>query len=315
MGEGCAKPLVGCVVVVLALMVLTTLLPLLVALAIATASVLLVPAILFGVWRAPWSLRTKRAITGSLLYPVGAYFLCRYTRLSPQVKAGAVAVAAGVTLLIAAFHVFVPVVLLVLGVTFLTLFLGAGASATYDVAAATERPAPIRGTEHIPDGDLRRLLEIEEAQTGSERRLLLAREFSRVAEGTLAAAPTSLEAWPDPRKVATLRAEARFLLASATDTWASALPESPVDDAVSPTDLTVALRALDGYLRRLEAIPRSEANLETLRVLTRDRGQIQGAYDRVVQALTAPTRSTVSSLPTVPSPAVKPLPGSSRSKS
>ena len=316
MGGGCAKPLVGCVVVVLGLMVLATLLPLLLAVAVVGATVLLVPAIVFGVWRAPVSLRTKRAITGFVLYPAGAYFLCRYTRLSPPVKAGAVAVAAAVTLLIAAAHTFAPVLLVVLGVAFLALFLGSGATASYGVPSTTIRPAPARGTEHIPEGDLRRLLEIEEAQSGSERRLLLAREFSRVAEGTLAASPSSLESWPDPRKVATLRAEARFLLASATDSTAAALPNSPVADPVPAAELTTALHALDAYLRRLEAIPRSEANLEALRILTRDRGQIQSAYDRIVQALTGPSRPTLraTGLPTVAAPVVKPLPDPSRSK-
>lgn len=317
MGGGCAKPLVGCVVVAAGLMVLITIIPLLIAMTIAVVSVLLVPAILFGVWKAPWSPRTKRAITGTLIYPAGAYFLCANTRLSTRVKTGAVAVAALATLLIAVAHVLAPALLLAMGAAFLALFLASSEPGT--ASRSRSQPEPARGTEQIPEADLRRLLEIEQAQSGAERRLLLAREFSRVAEATLAASPTSLETWPEPRRLATLRAEARFLLASATDTSAASLPESPVDDLISSAELTLAMRSLDGYLRRLEAIPRSEASLEALRILARDRGQVQGAYDRVVQALTAPSRPLSSSagssgLPTVDLPRGNPLPDTSRAK-
>jgi hypothetical protein len=312
MGGGCVRPLVGCLVVALGLMVVVSLIPLLIAFAVLAATVLLVPAVLFGVWRTPWSLQTKRAITGFLLYPAGVYFLLRYTRLTSGMKAGAVGVAAFATLLIAGVHAFAPAMVLMLGVAFLALFFAAGTS---DAGATVERP-PSRGNEHIPEADLRRLLEIEQAQSGAERRLLLAREFSRVAEGALAASPTSLETWPDPRRLATLRAEARFLVASATDPTAAALPESPVDNSISAAELTTSIRALDAYLRRLDAIPRSEASLETMRVLARDRGQVQAACDRVVQSLTGPSRSTPSApLPSPELPRVNPLPNPSRAKS
>lgn len=316
MGGGCARPLLGCAVVVLGLMVVASLIPLLIGLAIAAVallSVVLLPVLLVGVWRAPWTLQTKRAITGTVLYPAGAYFLVRHTRLNSQVKAGAVLTAAAATLLIVAAHHLAPVLLLVLGVAFLALFLGSGSTAGGTIIPA----APPRGTEHIPAADLRGLLEIEQAQSGSERRLLLAREFSRVAELALAGSPRSLETWPDARRVATLRAEARFLLASATDVTAVRLPESPLDDALSASELTAHIRGLDGFLRRLEAVPRSEASLEALRILTRDRGQVQASYDRVVQAITAPTTSSTGApagLPAPSAPLVNPLPNPSRAK-
>src|SRR5690554_4593866 len=53
-------------------------------------------------WRSSLSLRTKRAITGMIVYPAGLYFLWRYTRHDQNVKLGALAVTVGATALLSA---------------------------------------------------------------------------------------------------------------------------------------------------------------------------------------------------------------------
>lgn len=253
--------------------------------------------LLVRLWQSSWSLRTKRAITGTLIYPVGLYFLLRYTRLSSQVKVIAAAAATLGTILILNAPVVAAGTLLLLSGGFLGLFLasapadpeplpaGAGRRA---VAAPAPPPVPPSRRVELPARDLRRLLEIEEARTGTERRLLLAREFTRVAQTACLAVPADRASWPLPDEMAAMRQEIAFLGASVTDPAAAALPDPAPDDPISTDRLIGAIQALDAYTAALARAQRtSGTDLEQLRILVRERTRVEHAYDEIVERLGA----------------------------
>src|SRR5690606_29879765 len=143
-------------------------------------------------WRSSLSLRTKRAITGMIVYPAGLYFLWRYTRHDQNVKLGALAVTVGATALLSAAPAALFGLVPLMGAGFLFLFL-TGSEATTPLPApampVAEVPAGRTGKVEVPRPDRRRLLEIESANTATERRVLQVREFSRLASAALAALP------------------------------------------------------------------------------------------------------------------------------
>lgn len=266
--------LLTCLGILFVLMLLPAILTAVLSIMATVAVVALIPVALVLTWRSNRSPRFKRAVAGTLIPPLGAYYLFRYTRLGFAVRVAALAVAAlGLALLIREPAAGVAM-LIGLGAAFLVLFLGASRGATHV------------GGRDVGRGDLRRLLEVEEAQTATERRLLLAREFTRLAERTLATLPTDQATWPSERNLDALRAEIRVLLASATDPAAAALPETTVADPITTSQLVAALRELDSYVARLRmARATAGLDLEQLRVLTRERVRLQTTYDRVVRSI------------------------------
>lgn len=132
----------------------------------------------------------------------------------------------------------------------------------------------------------RRLLEIEQARSAGERRLLLAREFRRLAEEMLAAPPADRRKWPPPGRMSVIRRQANLLIASASDRQVSFLPEDRPGDALTGEDLTAAARCLAGYTTLLLAVyPVPRWDLELLRVIVRERTRLQIAYDSLANVI------------------------------
>lgn len=135
-------------------------------------------------------------------------------------------------------------------------------------------------------GEWQGVMEVEAARSAPERRLLLAREFRRLAEETLAAPPDNRKAWPPIGRLAVLRRQANVLLASATDRNIDFLPEQMPDDSLTQDALTDAVACLHGYLALLQAVhPVPRWDLELLRVVTRERNRLVLAHERILELL------------------------------
>lgn len=239
--------------------------------------VLFFPLGLILMWAAGgWSLRTKRAVTGTFIFPVGAYFLWRYTRLRRWLKVVAAAVAVvGLFLLDTGAGGWIW---LGLSLAFLAVFLA------YSRPPAGEREP--RSEPFDAAAVIGRALAVEEARSAPERRLLLAREFVRAAGEALDVPVADVSAWPSPERLAVQRRGAELLLASATDTAAGFLPETKPDDPLTSALLTGAIMDLTGYIGLLQStqrLPRAQA--EQLRVVVRERSRVQTAVDQIVQIL------------------------------
>lgn len=142
---------------------------------------------------------------------------------------------------------------------------------------------------HSSPAEWQRLLEIEQARTAPERRLLLAREFRRLAEEALAAAPDDRATWPAPGRLMVLGRQANLLLASATDRNAAFLPDPEPDDHLTAAALGEAARCLTGHLALLRAVQLvPDWDLELVRVLTRERTRLALAYERIGELLRDP---------------------------
>lgn len=153
-------------------------------------------------------------------------------------------------------------------------------------------PAPDRAgldrevRRHSSEREWRGLLEVEEATSAGERRLLLAREFRRLAEEMLAIDPANLRAWPPAGRLSAVRRQANLLAGSAADQHVGYLPESRPDDPLTAERLTAAARTLAAYASLLQTVqPLDRWDLELLRVLTRERTRLQVAYDDVAETL------------------------------
>lgn len=220
-----------------------------------------------------WSLRTKRAVTGAFLYPAGAYFLWRYTRLGRRMKLAAAAAALVETGLLATAAASFGI--LILAVAFLVLFL------RFD-AAGPVVPAV--------DDESYEVLGIETARSAPERRLLIAREFSRLAQTALSASPTDRSTWLGAQDLNRLTHEAVLLQASASDPGAAFLPETDPGDALTAEQLRKSAQTLLDYVHlqaRLASVPAVDA--EETRVFMRERTHLQNVYDELVRELqTAP---------------------------
>ena len=240
-------------------------------------------------WRSSLSLRTKRAITGMLVYPAGLYFLWRYTRYDQNVKLGALAVTVGATALLSAAPAALFGLVPLMGAGFLFLFL-TGSEATTPLPApampVAEVPAGRTGKVEIPRPDRRRLLEIESANTATERRVLQVREFSRLASAALAALPDDPKSWPSKAELASLREQARVLRSSVADPIGRALPDPSPSEPVPAELLTRAIDALASYTALLATTPASgTTDLERLRVLARERARLAAIHDEIADAL------------------------------
>lgn len=285
----------GCIPTCLGIALLIFFLPVLVPLVFGLMSLLVlagvlavVPVGLLLVWQSNWSLRTKRAVTGTLVPPVGAYYLFRYTGLDHRIKLGAIAAALIGVLLLPQYTSAGLLILLVLGLTFLGLFLSVEGFPMTSAGPRLRPKARKVPRDAIPKKDLRGLLEIEEAQSAPERRLLVAREFGRLAQWALTALPSDQSSWPVGKQLTALRAEIEFLRMTVSDPASPALPETSPGDALTMTQLAAALRDLDGYVTRLAGARSSKLDLEELRLLTRERGRLQRRYDEVMHALMTP---------------------------
>jgi hypothetical protein len=180
---GCLR---GCLLLMLALLLLIFL-PVLIA-----GAILYVMGRLFlGLWQSSLSLRTKRAITGALVYPTAVYFLYRFTGYPVKIKRAFVVAAVATTVVAAQLPALLPPLAALMGVVYLVLFLADAGDFETELAPVTISPtrSPLSPRPEVPIADLRRLLEIEETSEGAERGLLLAREFNRLATEVCGPAP------------------------------------------------------------------------------------------------------------------------------
>lgn len=236
-------------------------------------------------WRSSLSLRAKRAITGMVVYPAGIYFLWRYTRYDLSVKLGILIASLGLTLFMGAVPGALGLLPL-LGTGFLALFLAGSEAEPVPVPAGPPiREIPGRRAD-VSRPDRRRLLEIEEARTAAERRVLQVREFSRLASAALAALPDDPASWPAKGELASLREQARVLRSSVADPIGRALPDPNPRDPV-PDDLLVrAIDTLASYTALLASTPATgTVDLERLRVLARERARLAALHDEIADAL------------------------------
>lgn len=279
---GCAG---GCLILILGI-ILLPLLP-----------VVLPIFLLVMLWRSNWSMRAKRAITGALVYPVGAYFLWRYTRAPREVRLGGILTAVVATMIIMSYPVLVVPIVPTLMAAYLVAFLTseptepepARLRATTGGAAALTSPPPRSHPAtlgDIPQRDLRQLLEIEEARNPDERRLLLAREFGRLAPVALLVTPGDPSSWPSESTLKRLRGEVQLLRSSAIDPAQHDLNVDDPNDPLSTEALRRAISDLQNYVDRLTAAGSSaNPDLEQVRRLARDKGRLQASYDEIVEML------------------------------
>lgn len=247
-------------------------------------------------WRSNWSLRTKRAITGTLFFPIGAYYLWRYTNFSEKFKYGVLATAFLAAIVMLNAPVSIGVLWWILGAAFVGLFLAGTDPEPAQPKLDSPRPPepPARQSQSpsstryvaIPREQLRRLLEVEDARSAEERRLLIAREFSRLAMDALSILLDDPSRWPDERTLVGLREQVRMLQNSLSDPVAGQLPEGDPVVAIPAVTLSRALEALDRYTALLASMrPSQAADLERLRVLARDRAQLAELHDEVLLLL------------------------------
>ncbi len=226
-----------------------------------------------------WSLRTRRAVTGALLYPFGLWVLWRHTRLPQIVKLGATAAAAVATAGLALLpDNFLTGLVLALAVGFLMLYLGEDFIGPGGLAGLRTRLGGRAAHEGVAG--------VEEARTAPERRLLLAQEIMRVAEAALAIPARERDGWPAPARMAALRAGAAAVLTAARDRATGHLPEPRPDDPLTHEALLEAAADLARYTALLHDQQISGVRgPEALRILLRERTRLQLSTDRLVDLL------------------------------
>lgn len=154
-------------------------------------------------------------------------------------------------------------------------------------AGPPAQPPPPVPQVTLDQQTMARLLEVESAQTARERRLLLAREFYRVASDALAHDPLNPASWPAPVQASALRQQAELLLASATDPEAAALPEGEAGpDPLPAEQVTDAIRSLLAYTTLLaEAAWGGDRTPERGRVLVREHTQLRQVQEEIARLL------------------------------
>lgn len=136
---------------------------------------------------------------------------------------------------------------------------------------------------HSRPSEWRALLAIETAQSHPERRLLLMREFRRLATEALAVSPTNRRGWPRVGRLAALHRQARLLRTSATDRSVTFLPETLPDDHLTAEALAQAISVLTSYPALLTAVRRAPNwDLEVARVLMRERNRLELMTEQVM---------------------------------
>lgn len=130
------------------------------------------------------------------------------------------------------------------------------------------------------------LLELEQAQSDAERRLLIIREFSHLASDALVASPSRRRSWPSIERITALHNAATVLLSSATDRSSpcasgDAQRESPDND-----DLVAAIRTLVGYLALQQALQQAPVlDPEPMRLLAREHTRLRMMFDQTMEWL------------------------------
>lgn len=236
--------------------------------------------------------------------PALAFFAWRYVRLPLTGRGviGAAIVAEILTLAaLVAFTEPVITVYVILGLLFPFLYLAAGLLSRGAARGAGEAVDALLDTGQdlvraVSGGTggasqregYSRLLEIEQAGSVEERRLLVIREFCRLAETALEPNPADRDTWHHADDLRDLERQAGLLQASATDTnlWygeegdAAALP-----DRTALMDAILKLREYVGAQASIAGGP--APSMEQLRILARERGNLQRMYDEVARYLLA----------------------------
>jgi hypothetical protein len=211
------------------------------------------------------------------MYPVGVYFLWRHTRLAHNTKIGILVAFIVTTVLMVVVHAAHEWLYIGQGAAFVLLWLNVK---HLDMPITGKRSTSLPGTSGV--------LLVEEAQSAPERRLLLAREFSRLATEALTIPPADRPTWPTPSTLAALRREAELLLVSASDTAVTFLPETRPDDPLTQERLKAVIGSLVNYLTLLERVqnlPTVEA--EQVRVIARERSRVRVGTDGLIGLLQA----------------------------
>lgn len=147
----------------------------------------------------------------------------------------------------------------------------------------------------VEPSDLAGLLEIEHASVHEERRVLLAREFCRLASDALQPDPAARATWPDAETLASWRAQVSLLEGCATDRSAEQLPIGQPVGNITDADLIDAIEALRQYVDRLARAQRiATDDPEPLRQLTREQSRLRAVQDQIVSRLRQPSHNDVS---------------------
>ena len=132
-----------------------------------------------------------------------------------------------------------------------------------------------------------RILQIEKASSLAERRTLIAREFCRLAEVSLAFDPVNARTWPPAHRLDALREEAQVLHAGAVDETIAYLPEGD-DGALTDHDIAVAIKSLLIYLNTLAASRGPHGNpldLAATRLIVREQTRLRTLLHEVYDLL------------------------------
>ena len=134
------------------------------------------------------------------------------------------------------------------------------------------------------------LLEIEQASVREERRVLLAREFCRLASDALQPDPAARSTWPTAETLASWRAQIAMLEEGAVDPSAERLPPGRPPGNISDADLNEVIAALRQYVDRLARLQRiATVDPEPVRQLMRDQSRLRALQDQIVSRLREPT--------------------------
>ncbi len=130
------------------------------------------------------------------------------------------------------------------------------------------------------------LLELEEARSAPERRLLLIREFSHLAGDSLNANPARRRSWPSAERITALHTAATVLLSCAADQTGpradGAEPDGPSDN----DDLVTAIRTLVRYLALQQALQQAPVlDPEPMRLLAREHTRLRMTFDETTEWL------------------------------
>lgn len=130
------------------------------------------------------------------------------------------------------------------------------------------------------------LMELEEARSPAERRLLLIREFSHLADDALSAKPSRRRSWPSAERIANLHAAALTLLSCAVDQRAADENGSELDEPAVNDELVAAIRTLVGYLALQQALQQAPVlDPEPMRLLAREHARLTMRFNETTEWL------------------------------
>jgi hypothetical protein len=130
------------------------------------------------------------------------------------------------------------------------------------------------------------LLEIEEARSAAERRLLLIREFSHLAADALNAAPSRRRSWPTAERIAALHTAATMLLSCATDPACSSMNDTEQRESPANNDLVTGIQTLVTYLALQQALKQAPVlDPEPMRLLAREHARLSMFLDKTTEWL------------------------------